>query len=765
MQQLHVRNIFKLIIPFVAETPPRIDVSSSPANFGFTVIFPNTETHCSYRIQLYSDIQYGPGKSKTEKDINSTDLLHWGKKTATTFKTREPNNTIEAIILHLRIGPGFDFRKVPRRYVRFEVECFASGSYQYKGITKVCQLLGKRRHASDSDLDEVSIPVLWQHFDAPTLDSGDLDEVHSLEDSSSGFNNNSGSEDPSPNNNSFHHLGSDGEVVSTPNELPQSLVIPDPHFMFDEHHVQNDHRSLATNTNIMSYHAYSPEHDMIVPRDQENYMVLYNGNAEVVGNFRALNFYKASDINIKEDIRLIIDNHDPRDVLLKIDGVSYKFKPGTTHSTQRRFVGYIAQQIESVVPEAVQLIDGILHVDYESLIPYLSESIKQNFTDIKNTKQETQKIHEMVDQLFSEFADIRERHNSVNSASPSSDTTKTKSRSRVSWYKLLVGISLATLLLVSVAIGALLLYEGHRNNNIPLTPVDGSSSGLHPWTALHALRLFYNSTNGPYWDNNTGWVTTDDFCLWYGITCQDGIVTKINLSNNSVQGFIPGNFTIPFRETLQELDLSSNHLFGSLPTDFTALRRVNKINLSDNILSGSLPQITEATFPMLHHLDLSSNHIEGSIPSIFVSLATLKYLNLSTNMLDGTIPNMERTPPTVVDFSWNYLQGSVPIIASLSASLIDFSHNKLSGEIRPTSFRMVEKLNLRYNSLTGVFEISVLDKYKELDISNNKFSAFKFLFFVNQNSTIIPTCNAANNPFKCPLPSWIEEHCSATCSF
>mgnify|MGYP006940051852 FL=1 len=34
-------------------------------------------------------------------------------------------------------------------------------------------------------------------------------------------------------------------------------------------------------------------------------MVLYNGNAEVIGNFRALNFYKASDINIKEDIRLL----------------------------------------------------------------------------------------------------------------------------------------------------------------------------------------------------------------------------------------------------------------------------------------------------------------------------------------------------------------------------------------------------------------------------------------------------------------------------
>ncbi len=102
-------------------------------------------------------------------------------------------------------------------------------------------------------------------------------------------------------------------------------------------------------------------------------MVLYNGNAEVVGNFRALNFYKASDINIKEDIRLLEEgtcyyyqinilnwclDRDSRAALLQIDGVSYKFKPGVSHATNKRFIGYIAQQIESVVPEAVQLIDG-----------------------------------------------------------------------------------------------------------------------------------------------------------------------------------------------------------------------------------------------------------------------------------------------------------------------------------------------------------------------------------------------------------------------
>ena len=58
----------------------------------------------------------------------------------------------------------------------------------------------------------------------------------------------------------------------------------------------------------MSYHMGSSEHEMMMTRQQsEQYMVLYNGNAEVVGNFRALNFYKASDINIKEDIRLLME--------------------------------------------------------------------------------------------------------------------------------------------------------------------------------------------------------------------------------------------------------------------------------------------------------------------------------------------------------------------------------------------------------------------------------------------------------------------------
>jgi hypothetical protein len=59
---------------------------------------------------------------------------------------------------------------------------------------------------------------------------------------------------------------------------------------------------------------------------------------------------------------------DPREVLLRIDGVEYKFKEGVrgNNNSQKRFVGYIAQQIESVVPQAVQLINGTFKLSQPS---------------------------------------------------------------------------------------------------------------------------------------------------------------------------------------------------------------------------------------------------------------------------------------------------------------------------------------------------------------------------------------------------------------
>jgi hypothetical protein len=449
-----------------------------------------------------------------------------------------------------------------------------------------------------------------------------------------------------------------------------------------------------------------------------------------------------------------LDN-DPRGVLLQIDGVSYKFKPGTTHSTQRRFVGYIAQQIESVVPSAVQLIDGILHVDYESLIPYLSESIKQNFNDIKNNKHETQKIHEMVDQLFADFTELKEKH--TNSVSDS--RTHAPLPYRMRWYKLLIGISVAALLIVSIAIGALVLYEEHKDDNIN----HSQSSPLHQvWTVRQALEEFYDAMSGACWLNNTGWMKNDDFCSWYGITCENGTVTKIDLRGNSLLGMIPRNFSLVLKDSLRHLDLSSNFIYGTIPEDILSLDSATLINLSENGLTGNIPVPFSRSWIQLRYLNLATNKIIGTISGTLIKLPSLRYLNLSSNSLEGSLPDAAVMNLQELDLSWNTLSGSIPVTSSLEIASINLSYNRLSGEVRPMSFWRVQKLNLRSNMLIGAFELALIDHFTDLDISHNFFDSFK-LMQSQLNVTEIQRCDASQNPFKCPLPTWLTERCHAHC--
>jgi hypothetical protein len=65
---------------------------------------------------------------------------------------------------------------------------------------------------------------------------------------------------------------------------------------------------------------------------------------------------------------------------------------------------------------------------------------------------------------------------------------------------------------------------------------------------------------------------------------------------------------------------------------------VSKISLYDYSLNGSLDGLQFVELPHLVHLDLSSNFLWGSIPSTIGSLAELLFLDLSWNNLNGSIP-------------------------------------------------------------------------------------------------------------------------------
>ena len=90
------------------------------------------------------------------------------------------------------------------------------------------------------------------------------------------------------------------------------------------------------------------------------------------------------DICISSDSRLkdnVIKIDDSLSKIEKLRGVSYELKsdPGTVH------IGLIAQEVNKVIPEVVQLDDNSKYygISYQSLVPVLIEAIKELSDRIK----------------------------------------------------------------------------------------------------------------------------------------------------------------------------------------------------------------------------------------------------------------------------------------------------------------------------------------------------------------------------------------------
>lgn len=151
-QCIHVRKLFSLVVPLRTVEVPNVETNHSSSNFGLTITFPNNPSPCQYRIHMYSDFKRLKGPSHNQVDYSS--LLGWAKTAPFSFIRHPSDASIISIELQLKIGPGFDFRKVPKRYVRFEIECYSEGTLQSKCTSKLCQVLSKRRVATLATVEQ-----------------------------------------------------------------------------------------------------------------------------------------------------------------------------------------------------------------------------------------------------------------------------------------------------------------------------------------------------------------------------------------------------------------------------------------------------------------------------------------------------------------------------------------------------------------------------------------------------------------------------------
>jgi hypothetical protein len=255
---------------------------------------------------------------------------------------------------------------------------------------------------------------------------------------------------------------------------------------------------------------------------------------------------------------------------------------------------------------------------------------------------------------------------------------------------------------------------------------------------------FYEATNGDDWYKNRNWLSADDHCGWFGITCEDNSVTGIQLPRNNLQGALGTDlFDLA---NLRDLDLSRNHLDGELPGivindlpqfDSESQNSGVSIDLSHNNLSGDLPEFTRGQGPVEFTLRLAANQLTGPIPQSWVNME-LWTLDLGDNPLDMPLSEAWRRLPTVgrLELAGAGLTGAFPdSVARFEGdsaladqlSRIDLSRNRLEGNLPAwLSDLALQRLNLQHNELTGSIGVAIgsLDQTVSaiLDLSHNQFS-------------------------------------------
>jgi Leucine-rich repeat (LRR) protein len=248
-----------------------------------------------------------------------------------------------------------------------------------------------------------------------------------------------------------------------------------------------------------------------------------------------------------------------------------------------------------------------------------------------------------------------------------------------------------------------------------------------PSTECQALIALYNSTDGANWWDNTEWNVTNSPCSWYGITCNVGYVTGIDLRGNRLSGYIPAE--LENLSLLDSLYLFGNDLSGSIPAELGNLNRLEYLDLEANQLSGSIPAEL-GNLSGLKSLDLSTNQLSGSIPAELGKLSRLEWIDLSANQLSGSIPaelgKLSRLE--WIDLSDNQLSGSIPAeLGNLSdLKYLDLGENRLNGSIPAElgNLNRLESIKLYDNQLSGSIppELGNLIRLQTLDLENNQLS-------------------------------------------
>ena len=272
-------------------------------------------------------------------------------------------------------------------------------------------------------------------------------------------------------------------------------------------------------------------------------------------------------------------------------------------------------------------------------------------------------------------------------------------------------------------------------------------------------------------------------------------LTTLSLSSNMLEGSLPpsiGQITtlkvfVASRNTLtgtfpdeygqlsnlQQLWLFSNNFNGSrIPTSWAGMSSLTSIELDG--IHGDFPQFIGKSWPNLVTLVIVDGFMTGEFPESLCDLKYLQDLLLYNNSLKGDLPNcICNLPPSLsnLELSDNQFTGSIPDCLDSIHNLTNFilSRNNLSG-LLPRSLgncKLLEVIDVSGNGIYGSIPATYANLQGitvQLAVNYNKLSTVEnglenFFDFIKGYS-----CLMYNNPWDCPLPSFVPKECQATCS-
>ena len=169
-------------------------------------------------------------------------------------------------------------------------------------------------------------------------------------------------------------------------------------------------------------------------------------------------------------------------------------------------------------------------------------------------------------------------------------------------------------------------------------------------------------------------------------------------------------------------------------------RGVTHVDGKTIFIEGALPSFLEG-WTALERLDLSNNALSGSIPSSVLLLPRLRSINLSRNRLAGRLELDSTTQATKrltqgartqaesaaleeIDFSSNALEGTIPSQMSLFPLLrrLVLADNRFSGSLPASlaNLNVLEEVNVAGNRLEGLTDMSALKRLTKFAVERNK---------------------------------------------